>query len=383
MGFRTNQTYRDQYNPLRGLNMSRIVAMEEDADRGNWSDVQWFWHHMMQTDVTVASAVAKRLSHMNSLDWEIRNIETADPILANDQADVLRYAYDRIENLAEAITKVAFANFTGFSILEKIRTGYGPLIQKLDYIPCWFWNYDRKSGRWLFNAEAKSGHQRGEIAETKDLLIHQPEDILFKPIGRHFFSKQLSLADWDVALENGANQSIFVIGPPGTTPEKETEYQTLAEAITSNLRGYLPNGSDIKITDLAARSKMPYMERVSYSDQQIVMAATGGLLTMLTESGSGTLAGGAHSETLLGLARADAAKVSEVFQKQIDREILKAFFPEWPIAVYFRLDIPQPEESMQQVIEAASGLSWSGYRINQAQLEEKLGLKLERMQPEQ
>jgi len=138
MGFRTNQTYRDQYNPLRGLNMSRIVAMEEDADRGNWSDVQWFWHHMMQTDVTVASAVAKRLSHMNSLDWEIRNIETADEILAADQADVLRYAYDRIENLAEAVTKIAFANFTGFSILEKIRTGYGPLIQKLDYIPCWF-----------------------------------------------------------------------------------------------------------------------------------------------------------------------------------------------------------------------------------------------------
>ena len=383
MGFRTNQTYRDMYNPLRGLNMSRIVAMEEDADRGNWSDVQWFWHHMMQTDVTVASAVAKRLSHMNSLDWEIRNIETADEILAADQADVLRYAYDRIENLAEAVTKIAFANFTGFSILEKIRTGYGPLIQKLDYIPCWFWNYNRKAGRWLFNADAQPGHQRGEVADTTNLIIHQSEEILMKPIGRHFFAKALALADWDVALENGANQSIFVIGPPGTTPEKELEYQGLAEAITSNLRGYLPYGSDIKLTDPAARSKMPYMERVKYSDEQIVMCATGGLLTMLTESGSGTLAGGAHSETLLGLARADAAKVSEVFQKQIDREILKAFFPEWPIAVYFRLDIPQPEESMQQVIEAASGLSWSGYRIDQAQLEEKLGLKLERMQPEQ
>ncbi|HMO51486.1 MAG TPA: hypothetical protein PKE26_00505 [Kiritimatiellia bacterium] len=42
--------------------MSRIVAMEEAANRGDLADLQWFWHHMLQTDVTVASAAAKRPS---------------------------------------------------------------------------------------------------------------------------------------------------------------------------------------------------------------------------------------------------------------------------------------------------------------------------------
>ncbi len=97
--------------------------MEEASGRGDQADLQWFWHHMVQTDVTVAAAVHKRLSHIGALDWEIRTIETADPILAREQADVLRYAYDRIENLTEAATKLAFGLFTGYTLLEKIRTG--------------------------------------------------------------------------------------------------------------------------------------------------------------------------------------------------------------------------------------------------------------------
>ncbi|HMP78657.1 MAG TPA: DUF935 family protein [Pirellulaceae bacterium] len=363
--------------------MARIVAMEEAANRGDLADLQWFWHHMLQTDVTVASAVAKRLSHINSLDWEIRLIETVDPVLAEEQAAVLRYAYDRIENLKEAAESLATGIFTGVAILEKVRTGYGPLISRLEHIPPWYWIYDTKGKRWYFNPESKPGLNHGQPIDDRDLVIFHPGDPLFKSIGRHFFSKQLALADWDIALENGANQSIFVIGPPGTTPEKEQEYLTLAENVTSNLRGYLPNGSDVKITDLAARSKMPYFERIDYADKQIVMAATGGLLTMLTESGSGTLAGGAHSETLMSLARADAAKISEVFQKTIDKEILRAFFPGYPIAVYFQFDLPQPAETRSDIIEAASNLSWSGYRIAKEQLEEKLGLKLEFIDPAQ
>jgi phage gp29-like protein len=379
--YRPQRSWRDHYNPLRGLTMGRLVSMEEAYDRGDPADLQWFWHHMMQSDVTVASAFNKRLSHINALDWEIRTIETADQVLAEEQREVLRYVYDRIDNLTEAATKLAGALFTGYAILEKIRTGYGKMIERLDYIEPWYWNYDRKRDLWRFNADARPGLEAGEIADKERLLIYKPFTPLFKSIARHFFSKQLALADWDLALENGANQSIFIMGPPGTTPEKELEYLDLAEKMTSNMRGYLPNGSDVKITDLAARSQLPYFQRIEYADKQIVMAATGGTLTMLTQSGSGTLAGAAHSDTLLSLARADAAKISEVFQKQIDVEILREFFPNEPVCVYFRFDIPQPTETLSDIIQATSALSWSGYRINRQQLEEKLGLKIEYIDP--
>lgn len=106
--------------------MARIVAMEEAANRGDLADLQWFWFHMLQTDVTVASAVAKRLSHIDSLDWEIRTIETADPVLAQEQAEVLRYAYDRVENLKEAAAHLASAIFTGFAVLQKVLSLSAP-----------------------------------------------------------------------------------------------------------------------------------------------------------------------------------------------------------------------------------------------------------------
>ena len=200
--YRPQQSWRDHYNPLRGLSMARIVAMEEAANRGDQADLQWFWNHM-HTDVTVSSAINKRLSHVTQLDWEIRAIETADPVLAAEQADVLRYAYDRIENLVEAATHLAYAHFTGQTILEKIPTGYGNLIKRLEYIPPWFWNYDKKADRWLFNEDARSGSLRGEVADPQRLVIHNPDNPAFQAIGRNFFSKQLALADWDLALENG------------------------------------------------------------------------------------------------------------------------------------------------------------------------------------
>ena len=61
--YRTKPGVRDHYNPLRGLSLSRIVAMEESAARGDWADLQWLWRQMQDTDVTVASAVAKRLGN--------------------------------------------------------------------------------------------------------------------------------------------------------------------------------------------------------------------------------------------------------------------------------------------------------------------------------
>ena len=196
------------------------------------------------------------------------------------------------------------------------------------------------------------------------------------------FAKQLAFADWDQALELGANQSIFFVGPPGTSEEKELEYLATAEKMASNLRGYLPHGADVKTVDTGARSRLPFFERIKYCDEQIVMAATGGLLTMLAQPGSGTLAGGAHADGLLALARSDAARLSEVYQHDLDAHWLNEFFPRQPHAAYFSFEIPQKED-LASLLESVANLNWAGYRVDQAQLEEKTGLKLMPVEPPQ
>ena len=83
-----------------------------------------------------------------------------------------------------------------------------------------------------------------------------------------------------------------------------------------------------------------FRERIEYLDRQITLAATGGLVTMLAQSGSRTLAGGAHFETPMQIARGDAAVLSEVFQRQFDLPLLSEFFREGPVLAYFEFALP-------------------------------------------
>ena len=48
--------WRESFNPIRQLTLSRILAMESNADRGQHADIQWLWHHMEVADVTVQMA---------------------------------------------------------------------------------------------------------------------------------------------------------------------------------------------------------------------------------------------------------------------------------------------------------------------------------------
>ena len=55
------QTTRDAYNPIRDLTMARLVAMEDSAERGQYANLQWFYHHMERSDVTIRSAMSRRV----------------------------------------------------------------------------------------------------------------------------------------------------------------------------------------------------------------------------------------------------------------------------------------------------------------------------------
>jgi hypothetical protein len=79
----------------------------------------------------------------------------------------------------------------------------------------------------------------------------------------------------------------------------------------------LPNGSDVKFPS-ETRGNQPFLERLSRLDEELVLAGTGGKLTMLAESGSGTLAGNAQADGFADIAAAEALEISEVFQKQFD-----------------------------------------------------------------
>lgn len=90
------------------------------------------------------------------------------------------------------------------------------------------------------------------------------------------------------------------------------------------------HGGDIKTVETTARGGDTFKQRCEWCDKQIVRRGTGGELTVLAESGSGTLAGNAHQETFRMLAAGEGAEISESFNRQMSRRLLDRHFPGRP-----------------------------------------------------
>ena len=226
---------------------------------------------------------------------------------------------------------------------------------------------------------------RHRIAATQTVLGLPVDPARFiireapRPINRvaliAFIRKSLSQKDWDAFIEIFGLPGAVVIGPPGVPQGSETLYQTAAENVAKSASGYLPNGSSVEFSD-APRGSSPFREHLRYHEEQLILAGTGGLLTMLAQSGSGTLAGSAHQETFEIIAKAEALKLSEVFQKQFDAETLERLFPGQPRLAYFEIAANQ-ETDVSTIVDHAAKLSQAGYRVQRDALAEKTGYDLE------
>ena len=86
---RKDHGWRDSYNPLRGLGMPKVVSLLESGERGQYADLQWFYHYMERSDAMIASVLQRRRAALLSVDWDIRQVSDADPVLAQEQAEVL------------------------------------------------------------------------------------------------------------------------------------------------------------------------------------------------------------------------------------------------------------------------------------------------------
>jgi phage gp29-like protein len=383
-----NNAWRDAYNPLRGMNLARLMSLLDAGERGRYADIQWFYHYMERTDPMVFSVMQRRRAALLSCDWDIRMTSESGPLrrsdglsagsyggLAEEQAAVLREAYERVENLRDAVSFLFSGFFRGFGHLEKHYAPSG-LVTRLEPVEQWFWLRDGMYGAWEYNQNAVSGRRRGIAIDPDDFVILDtvPIDRL---LALQYLGRTLTLKDWDSFLEVYGIPSVFLVGPPNTPVAKEEEYQRIAQALISDGRGYLPNGSDIKYVT-GGGHKPPFRERIEYLDRQITLVATGGLLTMLTQSGSGTLAGNAHAETFMQIARSDAAMLSEVLQKHFDLPLLSEFFPGQPVLAYFEF-APVTGNEVTRVVADAEMLSRAGVSIDIDELSEKTGYKLERL----
>ncbi len=371
---------RESLNPLRGLTMPRVVSLLDMARRGLTTDLQWTYFFIEEADADLVALIERRVGAHLEMDWTIAQLEESkrdksfDLTLADEQAAALREAYEGIDNLDEAREHFALAKFRGFGHAEKIHGADGDLTH-LELVDTW--NVVRRGmrGEWKYNPDALSADfdalPAGNLIDPANFIIHEAR----RPVDRiglvKFIRANLAEKDWDGSLEIYGIPGGVVTMPESVPQDQQAHYEAAAKDIAEGGSGALPAGAKYQPNE-GQRGASPFGERLDYLSKKLILAGTGGMLTMLTESGSGTLAGGAHAETFEIIARAEARRVSELFQRQLDAEVLRRHFDGQPTLAFFRISANE-ETDVGEFVDSVEKLGRSGYQVAAEQVKAKTG----------
>jgi len=376
--------YRSQLNPLRGLTIGRVVNLLEEGERGAYADIQWLYRFVEKRDATLRGVKRRLRSAVTKLDWDIKIIDelpAGKQSVAERQHEALRLAYERIENFREALAALSLADLRGYAHLEKVfaKDGNGGLvITRLEPVPQWHWCREGLYGDWTFNAEAASGQTRGEPVDLDQFIIREVDDPINEIAVIAFIRKNLSQKDWDGFVETYGIPYLFLIMAQNAGSEDSKEFQAVVNQIASDSRGVLPHGTQVETADPGNRGKNPFRPHLDYQDEQIVLAGTSGLLSMLSKpTGIGGGASKEHGDTFEEIALAQAMDISEILQNHFDKRILAEQFPGEDRYVYFEL-AARDHEDVSSLFDNALKASQAGLAVDADEISEKTGLKLTR-----
>ena len=392
--------YRESYNPLRNLTMARAVSIMEQAQRGMMADLQWLYGSELgieATDPDLYAIIERTISGISDMDWHIVTADEDaigfDAKLAEEQKDFLAGSYSACDNLASAIEHLAMARFRGFSHLQPwIKPDW--TIEHLEPLPQWNMVRDGTRTDWAWNPQALQKpysafaveklsvemlRSRGSLHSSTPQPLNPDEYIVIdnrRPVNRIALIKYVrattSEKDWDGYVDIYGIPGVFIIMPAGIPQGEEEKYRADAIDAAEAASGALPNGSDVK-TLSEVRGVQPFQMRLEWLQKQLVLAGTGGLLTMLSEpTGIGGGSTGSHDAVWQTIVRRAAKKIEQALVEQYDRRALAAVFPGRPALASFALRTKQ-EKNVGEAVDNISKLSTAGYQVDPKQVEEETG----------
>ena len=396
---RQSNLWRDNYNPLRGLTIARLIAIFEAAERGAYAELQLTLRKAEKRYPVLKALKARRLAAIQKLDWDVECVPNIPDGFTEAQAcaqcEFLRSRYDAITNLREAIAQLELSDFRGYAILQKHRYTEGPnagAVSQLYWLEPWCFARDGFYGDFFYNEASRLGVGLGSCAgilgeanriggdalPREDFVIRESESPLYEIALNAFVNWLMGRKDWSSYTEIFGLPNAVVIMPPNIPPGMEATYEAAAGSVASGISGALPNGSDVKFPSAAARSEAPFPAFCEAQDKDVVLAGTGGLLTMLSmPTGIGSGASEQHDDAFDDIAQAGAVKITETLQRDFDLPELAAQFPGQPVLARFKL-AAKAQEDKSAVIKDAVALKSIGLQVSEEQLEEKTGYDLER-----
>ncbi len=391
--------WREQYNFLRGLMMARAVALLEAGLMGDYPELQRVFALAEMSNGTYVGLVERCLAPFSEFDWEIKTVEEkklppgATKEMADAQAATLRNAYDALDNLQEAIEHLALGDFRGFAHLQKQRAeglAEGDVVH-LECLPTWKFSREGLFGAWYWNPAMQSTttpvytlgetNRIGSENLPREDFITREVRVPIDRVGLQFFIyTKLAEKNYAGFMEIYGIPGGVVTMPANVPREQLAAFEAAAKAVAEGGSGAIPNGASYTAND-SPRASDPFGPFLRYWQEQLILAGTSGKLTMLAESGSGTLAGGAHEDTFQVVASARAKKISECFQKDFDADVLRRKHVGQPTLAYFEL-CSQDKVNVSALVTDVAALNNCGIKVDPEWLAEKTGYQFLEAAPE-
>lgn len=375
--------WAETVNPLRGLSIDRAARIYDSARTGAYAELQWLYNEIEEADPILLTCVERRSTALLETEWTVRAADPGkargyDQALADDQAAFLTLAFADAErgNLNEAIEHLALGFFRGFAHARPVYAeGMGSL-DGFDLLDNWNFCRDIHDGTWWWNPDASpvpasncKPVPRGELVSVVRSR-HVDYPALEIAIRRALGDKK-----YGVFLERYGVPPVIIVMPPDIDKAEEPVYQAAAETVARGGSGTVPAGSAVNYaTD--ARGVNPFETFLRRQQELVVLMATGGILTSLSSpTGIGGGATDAHEKTWRTIVRRDCKLMATPMNRVVCAALLDAAFPGRPHLAYF--DFADPQPTADEVFGTAGKAVAAGYRVRQADLEEKSGYTLE------
>lgn len=378
---REHDRWLDFTSPLDFLSVDVVRRAQNEATRGAYAQLQWLWEQLEPADSILATCVERRLGALKRIPWDIRKkdgLSDAEDLLAEAQLRTLQDFANAIENLDEGIEALAQASFRHYRHIQLLETEDGSL--RLNLTENWNWARDGYAGAWQWNPAATYGLTRGmplpvDPASIVTRICARPID---QPAMMLCLDRKNAKAQWLVYNGRYGTPPVFAIMPQGVDESLRKEYIKFAMQCVSNAAGVLPAGADVKTVTPGNGGPDTFSRMIDLSTQELVLRATGGLMTMLTAPGAGTntATGSAHQDAFDDLAASEAEQIANLLQEKLFAPVLDQWHPGQPHLVEFVMRRPDSDNAAGSVANIAT-LAQNGYRTPDEQVAELTGLEVE------
>lgn len=364
-------------DPLNGLSIAQARNVYNAARRHGSPLLQKMYDEIEAGDPVLMTCVDRRQSALAGLGWRtVANASARDPALAEEQRAALEEFANGIEDLDEAIEHLGLGFFRGFSVCQPVWEGNAVRhIELLDG-----WNFLRgDDGALLWNPECSMDPAKcEEITPAARVVAFRRRRAIDWPALTIYIRMHIGERDWGRFLERYGIPPVNAIMAPGSNKETRADYVECVEASHDGRSTAWPSGSQISYAE-GARGQDPFTRFVEHQEKLVVLMATGGTLTSLAQADTGSLAGGAQMDVWTQIVARDGVAISAALNRNLFWPFLRAAFPGRPVAA--RLELGHEDEpTADEAAELAGKIRTAGYRVDQSQLEEATGYKLEREQ---